>query len=60
MYKNKIIAIVTDVIPDSCGECICSENVCSLPMKKYPCNYEIKKIYIDKRHKDCPLVLKTE
>ena len=60
MYKNKVVAIVTDVIPDNCSECICSEGVCNLPMKKYPRNDEIKKAYISKRHKDCPLVLETE
>ena len=56
MYMNKVLAIITDRIPNSCAECVCSEGICSLPMKNYPRD-EIKKEYSQKRHMDCPLKL---
>jgi len=61
-YKNKVLGILTDVIPDNCNECICSEYgldgyVCKLPMKQHPRHYEVLKKYTHKRHEKCPLVL---
>ncbi len=59
MYQNKTICLLlTDVMPSSCGECICSESSCNLPMKEYPHHDEIKKAFIKKRHPNCPLLLK--
>jgi hypothetical protein len=61
MYQNKVGMIrYTDVIPDSCAECVCSESSCYLPMKKYPHHDELKKAYTQKRHPDCPLILEAK
>lgn len=59
MFQNNVInvVVITDTIPDSCRDCCCSEQLCNLPMKSYPRQDEFKKIYLTKRHKDCPLRL---
>lgn len=61
MYQNKVgIIRHTDVMPDSCQECVCSESSCDLPMKKYPHHDELKKAYTQKRHPDCRLILEAD
>jgi hypothetical protein len=57
MYQNKILKLVTDVMPDSCHKCEAAESKCKLPMKAYPRDEEIKREYVNKRHKDCPLII---
>ncbi len=60
MYQNKVGTIrYTDIMPDNCQECVCSESSCDLPMKKYPHHDELKKAYTQKRHPDCPLISET-
>lgn len=58
MYVNKVIAIVTDVMPNNCNECVCTEQQCRLPLNKD--NSKLSKRYKDKRHKDCLLVLENQ
>lgn len=50
-YKTNL-----EKIPNSCKECPC--HWCRLPMKTNSHGYykdEIKKAYVEKRHKNCPL-----
>lgn len=56
-YQNKILAHITDIMPDSCANCVMSGTSCMLPMKSYPREDELLKPYITKRHKDCNLIL---
>jgi hypothetical protein len=61
MYQNKITTFkCTDIMPDNCQECVCSESGCDLPMKNYPHHDEIKKAYTQKRHPDCRLILEAD
>ena len=60
MYVNKFMGIVTDILPDNCNECLCSEVLCRKPMKAYPHHGEIRKAYLKKRHKECPLIVASE
>lgn len=58
MYVNKMLGILTDIIPNNCNDCCCSGIECKLPMSIKKDG--ILKKYTIKRHRDCPLIITEE
>ena len=73
MSINKLIGLITDIIPDNCGECFAQEFArrnypgskfstyfCRLPLQDYPKSTEIDIKYTRRRHPDCILELRAD